>query len=144
MIVRDGTRVLHALGSLLLLVATARAASAGQAEVLGIDCKTAISTPEVTLCINDAYEAADKRLNEAYRATMASIGKSGVPAEAQCEWRKGLVEAQRQWIAYRDAECELTGFEWYGGTGRSGAILDCARELTEVRTKALRRHADPR
>lgn len=51
---------------------------------------------------------------------------------------------QRRWIAYRDAECELTGFEWYGGTGRSHATLEFARELTEARTKALKLYADPR
>nr|USU32940.1 DUF1311 domain-containing protein [Methylobacterium sp. OTU13CASTA1] len=129
------------LGGMLAGLPTA--ALATQAEDLGIDCKKAISTPEVTLCINDAYEAADKLLNEAYRAAMASIDKRDTAPEVRKDWRKAFVEAQRRWIAYRDAECELTGFEWYGGTGRSGAVLDCARALTEARTKTLKQHANP-
>jgi uncharacterized protein YecT (DUF1311 family) len=119
------------------------AALATQAEDLGIDCKKAISTPDVTLCINDAYEAADKQLNAAYHSAMASIDKGDRSLEVRKDWRKALVEAQRRWIAYRDAECELTGFQWFGGTGRSGAVLDCARVLTEARTKALKQHANP-
>ena len=136
--------VLRVVGFVLLLAGMPSSLFAAQAEELGIDCKTAVSTPDITMCVNDAYEAADKQLNAAYRAATASIDKTGVPPDAQRDWRKALVEAQRRWIAYRDAECELTGFEWYGGTGRSAATLDCARELTESRTKSLRRHADPR
>lgn len=144
MIERGSISRLRVLVSLVLLLALSNAASAGQAEDRGIDCAKAVATPDVTLCVNDAYEAADKRLNAAYRVTMAAIDKSGVPAEGQREWRRALVEPQRRWIAYRDAECELTGFQWYGGTGRSAAILSCAQVLTEARTKELRRHADPR
>lgn len=38
----------------LTLAGTPSFALATQAENLGIDCKKAISTPDVTLCINDA------------------------------------------------------------------------------------------
>lgn len=120
------------------------AGAAGPAEEKGVDCEKAVSTPEIAACAKEAYEAADKRLNDAYRAVLASIEKTDVPPEARTDWRKALVEAQRHWVAFRDAECALTGFEWYGGTGRSGAEIECARQLTEERTKALRRHADPR
>ncbi|KQP10125.1 hypothetical protein ASF28_02920 [Methylobacterium sp. Leaf99] len=137
-------RILPRLILGLTLAGTPSFALASQAEDLGIDCKKAISTPDATLCINDAYEVADKLLNEAYRAVMASIDKGDTAPEVRKDWRKALVEAQRRWVAYRDAECEVTGFEWYGGTGRSGAVLDCARALTEARAKALKLHADPR
>lgn len=128
----------------LVIAGMPSASRATQAEDLGIDCKKAVSTPDVTICVNDAYEAADKQLNAAYRDATAAIDKTGVPPDARRDWRKALIEAQRRWIAYRDAECELVGFEWYGGTGRSNATLDCARNLTEARTKTLIRHADPR
>ena len=141
---RERAAALRIAGLLLVLAGTPAALAATQAEELGIDCKKAVSTPEVALCANDAYEAADKQLNAAYRAATAAIDKADVPPDGRRDWRKALVEAQRRWIAYRDAECELVGFEWYGGTGRSGAMLDCARELTEARTKALKRHADPK
>lgn len=108
-----------------------------------IDRREAVSTPEVALCAQRDFEAADARLNTAYRAALAAIDKTDVPADARADWRRALVEAQRRWIAFRDAECTVTGFEWYGGTGRSTAELGCQRALTEARTKQLRAHADP-
>lgn len=128
----------------LMIACVPSSLCATQTDELGIDCKKAVSTSAITLCAADALEAADKRLNVAYRAATAAIVKTGVPPDAQHKWLKALVEAQRRWISYRDAECELTGFEWYGGTGRSWAMVTCARELTEARTKALERHTDPR
>lgn len=75
---------------------------------------------------------------------MVSIKEGSEAPDVQKNWHKALVEAQRQWIAYRGTECELTGFKWYEGTCRSGAILDCAQGLTEARTMALKLHAGPR
>jgi uncharacterized protein YecT (DUF1311 family) len=130
-----------ALAILVLLIAPG-AAVAGQAAEQGIDCKKAVSTPEVAVCASDAYDAADAKLNAAYKVAMASIAKRDLPPDVQKEFRKALVEAQRKWIAYRDAECEVTGYGWYGGTGRSTAIIECSRGLTEARTKALLQHAE--
>jgi len=70
-----------------------------------IDCREAMATPEVAWCAQKDVEAA--------------IAGTDVPEEARSEWRKALIEAQRHWIAFRDGECVVTGFEWYGGTGRT-------------------------
>jgi uncharacterized protein YecT (DUF1311 family) len=81
-------------------------------------------------------------LNEAYRAVVASVDKADVPPEARTKWHNALVEAQRRWIAFRDAECALTGYQWYGGTGRAGAETTCMTQLTNSRTEALQSHAN--
>ena len=135
---RPGIRI----GTAFLLTALPGMAARAAPEPV-VDCRKAVSTPEVALCAQRDFEAADAKLNTAYRAVFASIDKSDVPADARADWRKALVEAQRRWIAFRDAECTVTGFEWYGGTGRSTAELGCQRELTDARTKQLRVHADP-
>jgi uncharacterized protein YecT (DUF1311 family) len=130
------------IGTALLLIVLSSPAARAASEP-DVDCRKAASTPEIALCAQRDYEAADAKLNTAYRAALASIDKADVPADVRADWRKALVEAQRRWIAFRDAECTVTGFEWYGGTGRSTAEFGCQRELTVTRTKQLRAHADP-
>jgi uncharacterized protein YecT (DUF1311 family) len=119
-----------------------QAAEQDSASTTGIDCKTAASTPAVELCASRDYRAADLRLNEVYRAVVASIDKADVPSEARAKWHNALVEAQRRWTAFRDAECALTGYEWYGGTGRAGAETTCMTQLTKGRIEALQLHAN--
>ncbi len=131
------TRLRGAAVAVALMPGLARAEPA-------IDCRKAMATPEVAWCAQKDFEAADARLNAAYRAAQASIARRDVPEEARAEWRKALIEAQRRWIAFRDGECAVTGFEWYGGTGRTAAELTCQTELTDARTKQLRAHADPK
>jgi uncharacterized protein YecT (DUF1311 family) len=118
------------------------AAGQDRAPETGIDCKTAASTPAVEFCASREYHAADLRLNEAYRAVAAFVDKADVPPEARAKWHNALVEAQRRWIAFRDAECALTGYQWYGGTGRAGAETTCKTQLTNGRIEALQLHAN--
>jgi uncharacterized protein YecT (DUF1311 family) len=126
-----------ALGSLPV-----QAAEQDSTSTTGIDCQTAASTPAVELCASRDYRAADLRLNEVYRAVVACIDKADVPPEARAKWHDALVDAQRRWIAFRDAECALTGYEWYGGTGRAGAETICMTQLTKSRIEALQLHAN--
>jgi uncharacterized protein YecT (DUF1311 family) len=128
-----------ALASLQIPVQAAEQDSASET---GIDCKTAASTPAIEFCASRDYRAADLRLNDAYRAVVASIDKADVPPEARAKWHNALVEVQRRWIAFRDAECALTGYEWYGGTGRAGAETTCLTQLTKSRIEALQLHAN--
>jgi len=46
-------------------------------------------------CISEEFELQDRRLNRSYKALMASIP----------ERRPELRDAQRKWIAFRDANC---------------------------------------
>ena len=46
--------------------------------------------------------------------------------------------AQAAWRAWRDADCgEVTGFEWWGGSGSGNAILSCRLEATAARVRDL-------
>ena len=121
----------------------AQAAEQNDAAEPDIDCKTASATPAVEICASRDYHAADLRLNEAYRAAAASTDKGDLPPDVRAKWHGAFVEAQRRWIAFRDAECALTGYEWYRGTGRSVAEIACMTELTNSRIDALKRHANP-
>ncbi len=106
-----------------------------------IDCNDAGNTAEMNECADRAYQKADKALNAAYKQTLEYIRAHGgdeKPYDA-ASWEKALKDAQRAWIAYRDAECkELVAIEWTGGSGTSAAVTGCMTELTEQRTKMLK------
>ena len=124
-----------------LASSTLSAQAADQSPGPGLDCKTAEATPAIEECVSQEYHAVDLRLNETLRSETASIDKTDVPPNVRTKWHDALAEAQRHWVEYRDAECTLTGYEWYGGSGRPGAETTCMIELTKDRIEALLRHA---
>lgn len=93
------------------------------------------TTIGITDCIQTETAAWDAILNREYRATRDAL--SGTSA-AGIDTGQALLDAQRAWIAYRDAECALTYARWQGGTIRSVAAANCAMVFTATRALALR------
>jgi uncharacterized protein YecT (DUF1311 family) len=120
--------VLASLGSLPALADT-------------IDCNNANSTVEMNFCADKDYQAADKALNAAYAAALTQIQSRGdmeKPYDTK-SFEEAMRNAQRTWVAYRDADCrDLVAQEWSGGTGATAAILGCMTEKTIQRTKELK------
>ena len=86
------------------------------------------------------YQAADKALNQAYDAALASTKSRDdeKPYDAK-SFEEVMRAAQRAWVAYRDADCkDLIAQEWFGGTGTTAASLGCMTEKTIQRTKELK------
>lgn len=88
-------------------------------------------------------EAADRHLNRVYRRLLRQL-----PAdEPDHHPRRALVEAQRAWIRFRDAECALAG-ETEGGIRmwKSAQDIACQARMTRERVERLERlleHSDP-
>jgi uncharacterized protein YecT (DUF1311 family) len=104
-----------------------------------VDCANATSTAEMNYCVDREYQTADAELNEVYQMVLRSIREGGGEAPYDpVSWEAALVEAQRTWIAFRDADCKgLVPMEWTGGSGTTVAVLGCMIELTKERTRAL-------
>lgn len=102
-----------------------------------IDCAKATSTPELNWCSEQELAVADKKLNQAYAQVLKHIASAdAMPKEQRQKWTDAVREAQRRWIAFRDHDCgEVIGYEWFGGTGMTGAMLGCKIEKTTARTK---------
>jgi uncharacterized protein YecT (DUF1311 family) len=78
-------------------------------------------------CMGDEFEGQDRRLNAAYKALMGSVsGKNRVQ----------LRDAQRKWIAFRDANCDFYD-DPLGGSAARLAANECVVTLTADRAHEL-------
>ncbi|EML1599159.1 DUF1311 domain-containing protein [Burkholderia cenocepacia] len=86
-------------------------------------------------CAEKDRRAADLKLNSTYKKLLSVLKDdpdSGVIPKTQ------IVSAQRAWVTFRDAECDLKTS--LNGGARQWLIVNhsqCLTELTEQRTKAL-------
>jgi uncharacterized protein YecT (DUF1311 family) len=86
-------------------------------------------------CAGAARDKADAALNGVYRQIVARL--AGDPDKT-----KRLIEAEKAWIAFRDAECAFANSDSEGGTIHSMEVTLCEEKLTTARTQQLRRYLD--
>ena len=83
----------------------------------------------------------DRYLNDEYRRTMrvmrAMDEDEGETFPEFANRGASLVKAQRAWIAFRDASCELSYAVWGAGSMRHIAGADCVMTMTAARTVEL-------
>jgi uncharacterized protein YecT (DUF1311 family) len=118
-----------------LLLATA-APAAAQDEV---DCNNQMAQQDMNYCAAKDYEAADAELNTIWKQARG-VAKD-LDAELSDDLKgadKTLLAGQRGWIAYRDGQCELAGFEARGGSMEPMLVSGCLADLTRKRTKELK------
>ena len=88
---------------------------------------------EMNACAQGALQQADAALNATYRRLTARLA-GAQPAT------NGLVEAQRAWIRFRDAECDFATIGYEGGSIRPMLAAQCLEGLTRQRTAELENH----
>ena len=116
--------ILMALGAGLL------AASTAFAEEKSI-CDDAQTTIEIGECVSKEYKKADAELNAVWKQVMATFKNNDyIPAEDLKAWKDTLLASQRDWIKFKEEDCDAVGYEWFGGTGRSNAEVFCLLDHT--------------
>lgn len=101
-------------------------------------CKDAVSTPDMIACADEEYQLADKALNVQWAKSKAAIeGWDKDRGEGDHLAVEALTKAQRAWIQYRDAHCDVDGYSAYGGTLMPAVISQCLADLTSKRTAEL-------
>ena len=85
-------------------------------------------TAKMIECTSDEKARQDARLNENYKKLMSKLSAKRT---------KMLLEAQRAWIKFRDANCNFY-FDPEGGTAALLAGTDCFLQVTADRAKELR------
>lgn len=128
-------------GALLLMALVSLAGAASAQEV---DCSQPFGAT-ASLCAERDLARADAELNAAYRAARDAARRfdaefpdlPGTPMAAQ------LLNAQRRWIAFRDAACNAEAKpRSAGGAGYGATLGQCAARLTRRRTEDLRALAE--
>lgn len=95
------------------------------------ECDTAIAQSQIDACAALELKQADAQLNEAYGELKARYTKLG-------KVQGKLVEAQRAWLKFRDAECALTVFPNLGTTVETMVRSQCLATLTRQRLSDIR------
>jgi uncharacterized protein YecT (DUF1311 family) len=105
------------------------------------DCEAQThSNPEYKACVARAADKADTALNQAYKAMQDKIRAAGKdmgrdPSAQIADFK----DAQKQWIAYRDANCTLEDSLAFGGTATGGNCSSCLSALSYQRINDFER-----
>lgn len=120
---------------LLILLAAAQAQT--------IDCDNAVTQSAMTQCAQQSFAKADALLNAEYRQSMAIMRKldaepgSHPAGDTRPGYAAALTQAQRAWIAFRDAHCRTMGYQMRGGSAEPMLVWGCRETLTRDRTEQL-------
>ncbi len=110
------------LGAALAVAAASKPAAAATTDA----CQGAMTTSAMAECTAAENKAWDQRLNKAYEALKTRIDAGQ---------RTPLLDAQRLWIRYRNANCGFYGMS-EGTIGRVDAA-ECLRRVTRARACEL-------
>jgi uncharacterized protein YecT (DUF1311 family) len=103
-----------------------------------VDCGEAGSNVEIGQCLVRELRSADAALDQLVRRRLADVDKEGgVPAAQRPQWRQFIRQAQESFLAYRQNECGILAYEWWGGSGASNAQGFCRLELTRERIRRV-------
>ncbi|MFB9979817.1 lysozyme inhibitor LprI family protein [Mesorhizobium kowhaii] len=95
------------------------------------DCANAQDQATTDECAGKDFDAADKKLNGAYKQIEARLKDNAAS-------KKLLIDAQRAWVAFRDAECAFQGGPpANAGSVRPMVVANCQAGLTNLRLKDL-------
>ena len=115
-------------------------AQAGAAEAAD-ECDDPQAQQLMNLCAARDFESVDAALNEQWELTVAVMKEADAERgrdDAQAGYYDTLLEGQRAWLRYRDAQCLSESFEARGGSMQPMLELHCKTYMTELRTQQLR------
>ncbi len=127
------------LAAVVLMLWSGGMAHAQKPPAKAADCDSGGSNPEMAECHGRELAEADAALKATYKVALDEIKTaSHLNANQRRDWERAMRESQRHWLAYREKDCgEVTGWEWYQGTGMKVASLVCKVVKTRARTLEL-------
>lgn len=112
---------------------------AGSASAQDVDCENAMAQADMNFCADKDYQEADKELNAVWKQAKATAKDLDAEFSEDMQGAQAaLLAGQRGWIAYRDGQCELAGWEAHGGSMEPMLVSGCLETLTRARTKELK------
>jgi len=107
------------------------------AAAFALDCKTAVTTPEVGECAAIEQRSVEAKLNVVYQRVLKSLDQPDTEVEKFSQMRSSLIAAQREWIKFRDADCQAVYTYYQAGTIRGLMFTACMKSHAENRIKDL-------
>ena len=96
---------------------------------------------EMNRCASADYQREDAAMTVQWRKTLSYMRKQDGELNLNTDKRRNyadtLLESQRAWLRYRDAQCAIEGYAARGGSLEPMLIADCKARLTAARRKAL-------
>jgi uncharacterized protein YecT (DUF1311 family) len=89
-----------------------------------------IGARELAECLRTTADKSDRQLAGAVEAAIKSIdARQGLLSSQKARWRRSLTDAQAQWVAWRDSECQdvapfESGMDAKSGDPRLRCIID--------------------
>ncbi len=106
------------------------------------NCADPQAQQEMNWCAAEEFRKADAALNAQWKLTSLEMKqrdvRDGKPEDGRPGHMATLLAAQRAWLKYRDAHCDLEGYRFRSGTMEPLLVATCRTELTEARTKQLK------
>jgi uncharacterized protein YecT (DUF1311 family) len=91
-------------------------------------CAEAEGQATMNECADAALKKSDKKLNELYKQIETRL-------KDDADTKKLLIQAQRDWDKFRDAECSFQTAGAAGGSLVAFLITSCKDDLTQARVK---------
>ena len=133
-------RLLVFAAAAIILCPLARAEAARPSQAA---CDAAkIGARELADCLRTSADRADKELAAAVDAAVKSIdAREGLLSSQKARWRRSLNDAEAQWVAWRDSECQdvapfEAGMDAKSGDPRLRCIIDYdAERVSSLKTR---------
>ncbi len=133
-------RLLVFAAAAIILCPLARAEAARPSQAA---CDAAkIGARELADCLRTSADRADKELAAAVDAAIKSIdAREGLLSSQKARWRRSLNDAEAQWVAWRDSECQdvapfEAGMDAKSGDPRLRCIIDYdAERVSSLKTR---------
>ncbi len=109
------------------------------------NCDDTVTQQDMNWCANQDYLAADAELNRVWpeAATVMqdydqALEEDGAYDDGRPGYYEALLDAQRAWLKYRDAQCVVEGYWARGGSLEPLLVSTCKTHLTKLRIEDLR------
>jgi uncharacterized protein YecT (DUF1311 family) len=103
---------------------------------------TKLGGRELADCLRTGADRADRELATVVEAAIKSIeGRQGLLSSQKARWRRSLNDAEAQWVAWRDSECQdvapfESGMTAKGADPRLACIIDYdAQRVTSLKAR---------
>ena len=116
------SKVAAGLMTIMLLVSGTTYAS-------DLDCKKAVAQPDLNACADREFQAWDAKLNALYRGLMKN---------AEDKEQALLKAAEKNWLSFRDSECEWETSGSEGGSIQPMEYSNCLTAKTRARIQELK------